>query len=227
MIAKQIVENTKKTAKTNIIGGIIWMTVCVLLFIVFPVITGVENLIEVLIMGVILTLIGIMFLLIGIRRAKLSEKELKIAYEQVMSKKKNARIYDGPLNKDIKRRDELIFGDYDPLEYSGNSGGVRKFNGLSAQRLRQLLEENFTDPDIDQNGSPSIMEMLEFSEKWNSKYVFGGYAVEIWRDDYRVSLDSIWREDLENLSEDERKAFMDFVGEVDELDEENMSAWWD
>ena len=34
-------------------------------------------------------------------------------------------------------------------------------------------------------------------------------------------------EDLENLSEDERKAFMDFVGEVDELDEENMSAWWD
>ena len=49
----------------------------------------------------------------------------------------------------------------------------------------------------------------------------------LWRDDYRVSLDSIWREDLENLSEDERKAFMDFVGEVDELDEENMSAWWD
>ena len=178
MITKQIVENTKKTAKTNIIGGIIWMTVCVLLFIVFPVITGVENLTEVLIMGVILTLIGIMFLLIGIRRAKLSEKELQIAYEQVMSKKKNARIYDGPLNKDIKRRDELIFGDYDPLEYSGNSGGVRKFNGVSAQRLRQLLEENFTDPDIDQNGSPSIMEMLEFSEKWNSKYVFGGYAVE-------------------------------------------------
>ena len=199
MITKQIVENTKKTAKTNIIGGIIWMTVCVLLFIVFPVITGVENLTEVLIMGVILTLIGIMFLLIGIRRAKLSEKELQIAYEQVMSKKKNARIYDGPLNKDIKRRDELIFGDYDPLEYSGNSGGVRKFNGVSAQRLRQLLEENFTDPDIDQNGSPSIMEMLEFSEKWNSKYVFGGYAVEIWRDDYRVSLDSIWRRSRKSL----------------------------
>ena len=77
------------------------------------------------------------------------------------------------------------------------------------------------------NEEEALEALDDFGEKWNSKYVFGGYAVEIWRDDYRVSLDSIWREDLENLSEDERKAFMDFVGEVDELDEENMSAWWD
>ena len=227
MIAKQIVVNTKKTAKTNIIGGIIWMVVCILLFIVLPIVIGVEDLTIVLIMGVILTLVGLMFLLDGIRRARLSEKELQRTYEQAMSKKKNARIYEGPLNKDIKRRDELIFGDYDPLEYSGNSGGVRKFNGISVQTLKQLLEENFIDPDDDQNGSPSIMKMLKFSVKWNNKYVFGGYAVEIWRADYRVSLDSIWREDLENLTEDEQEAFIDFVGEVDELDKENMSAWWD
>lgn len=227
MITKQIVENTKKQAKTNIIGGIIWMAVCILLFIVLPIVIGVDDLTIVLIMGVILTLVGLMFLLDGIRRTRLSEKGLQHTYEQAMSKKKNARTYDGPLNKDIKRRDELIFGDYDPLEYSGNSGGVRKFNGISVQTLKQLLEENFTDPDDDQNGSPSVREMLEFSEKWNNKYVFGGYAVEIWRDDYRVSLDSIWREDLENLTADERKAFIDFAGEVDELDEENMSAWWD
>ena len=227
MITKQIVENTKKTAKTNIIGGIIWMAVCILLFIVLPSVIGVDDLTIVLIMGVILTLVGLMFLLDGIRRARLSAKKLQRTYEQAMSKKKNARTYEGPLNKDIKRRDELIFGDYDPLEYTGNSGGVRKFNGISVQTLKQLLEENFTDPDDDQNGSPSVREMLEFSEKWNNKYVFGGYAVEIWRDDYRVSLDSIWREDLENLTEDERNAFIDFVGEVDELDEENMSAWWD
>ena len=227
MITKQIVENTKKQAKTNIIGGIIWMAVCILLFIVLPVVIGVDDLTIVLIMGVILTLVGLLFLLDGIRRARLSEKGLQRTYEQAMSKKKNACTYDGPLNKDIKRRDELIFGDYDPLEYSGNSGGVRKFNGISVQTLKQLLAENFTDPDDDQNGSPSVREMLEFSEKWNNKYVFGGYAVEIWRADYRVSLDSIWREDLENLTGDERKAFIDFVGEVDELDEENMSAWWD
>ena len=227
MITKQIVENTKKQAKTNIIGGIIWMAVCILLFIVLPIVIGVDDLTIVLIMGVILTLVGLMFLLDGIRRARLSEKDLQRTYEQAMSKKKNARTYEGPLNKDIKRRDELIFGDYDPLEYSGNSGGVRKFNGISVQTLKQLLEENFTDPDDDQNGSPSVREMLEFSEKWNNKYVFGGYAVEIWRADYRVSLDSMWREDLENLTADERKAFIDFVGEVDELDEENMSAWWD
>lgn len=227
MITKQIVENTKKQAKTNIIGGIIWMAVCILLFIVLPIVIGVDDLTIVLIMGVILTLVGLMFLLDGIRRARLSEKELQRTYEQAMSKKKNARTYEGPLNKDIRRRDELIFGDYDPLEYSGNSGGVRKFNGISVQTLKQLLEENFTDPDDDQNGSPSVREMLEFSEKWNNKYIFGGYAVEIWRADYRVSLDSIWREDLENLTEDERKAFIGFVGEVDELDEENMSAWWD
>ena len=77
---------------------------------------------------------------------------------------------------------------------------TRDFMVESVQTLKQIFEENFTDPDIDQNGSPSIREMLEFSGKWNNKYVFGGYAVEIWRDDYRVSLDSIWREDLEDLT---------------------------
>ncbi len=30
-----------------------------------------------------------------------------------------------------------------------------------------------------------------------------------------------------DIAKNEEKAFMDFVGEVDELDEENMSAWWD
>ena len=203
------------------------MAVCGFLFIVLPVAIGVENLVASLIFGVILTLFGLMILIVGINRVRLTEEKLQRTQEQAMSKKKNARIYDGPLNKDVKRRDELIFGEYDPLEYSERSGGIRKFNGISVQTLKQLLEENFTDPDIDQNGSPSIREMLEFSSKWNNKYVFGGYAVEIWRDDYRVSLDSIWREDLEDLTKKERKAFIDFVGEVDELDEENMSAWWD
>ena len=224
MNTKLIIENTKKEGKRDIIGGIIWIVVSVLLFIVLPIAIGADELVICLVFGSILVLFGVLFLLVGIKRIRITEEDLDKTLNKTIGKRKPVYRYEGPLNNDVKRRDELIFGEYDPRDYQG---GVKKFYTLSVPTLKILLEEGFADPETDQNGSPTIKEMLAFSEKWNSKYEFGGYVVEIGRADYRVSIDAIHRSDLEDLTEEERKAFIEFVGDVDECDENELSAWWD
>jgi hypothetical protein len=105
-------------------------------------------------------------------------------------------------NKDEKRRDTIIFGDYHPevapINYQnfkfgpGHTGGIRRFNNMSPATLQQLVEEGFADPQECQNEGPSIYVMLQFAEKhpeW--QLTFEGYAVSKDRDDYRVTVDGI------------------------------------
>ena len=127
------------------------------------------------------------------------------------------------LCKNIKRRDEIIFGNYDPNEYWG---GIRRFEDMGYDTLKQLVDEGFVDVEDRQNFAPTIQEMMEFSEKYDKHYLFDGYVVSDERDDYRLSVDGFKRGgDFDTVEEAED--FADFCSEADELDLDYAYAWWD
>ena len=127
------------------------------------------------------------------------------------------------LNKDVKQRDEIIFGKYEPELYAG---GTRRFDGLSLKKLRRLVELNFIDLEDNQNNSPTVREFIEFMEKYPD-YTVMGYTVSIDRDDYRVSLDGIEKRKVV-YSEEEVDDFSSLFGDADEFDTGNaMYAWFD
>ena len=127
------------------------------------------------------------------------------------------------LNKDVKSRDEIIFGKFEPKRYVG---GIRRFDGLSLKKLKQLVELNFIDLEDYQNNSPTVREFIEFMEKYPD-YTVMGYTVSIDRDDYRISLDGIEKRKVV-YSEEEVDDFSSLFGDADEFDTGNaMYAWFD
>lgn len=129
----------------------------------------------------------------------------------------------GYLCKNIRKRDEIIFGNYDPEAYMG---GIRRFEDLSYETLKQLVDEGFVDVEECHNCSPSIQDMMEFAEKHDKQYLFDGYVVSDKRDDYRVSVDGFKRVGpFETFAE--QNEFADFCSEADELDLDYAYAWWD
>ena len=125
------------------------------------------------------------------------------------------------MNMDIEKRDQIIFGEYDPKKYSG---GIRYFNGMNASTLRKLIKDGFCDPESCQNCSPSNEEFLTFMED-NDGYYVNGYAVSVDRSDYRVSIEAIKKEDGIGTKE-ELEDFVKFARGADEFDCSGY-AWWD
>lgn len=91
------------------------------------------------------------------------------------------------LNKNVKLRDEIIFGKYEPEKYMG---GIRRFENLNLEKLQQLAILNFINLEEHQNYSPAVWEFIKFMKKY-PEYTVMGYTVSIERSDYRVSLDGI------------------------------------
>ena len=128
------------------------------------------------------------------------------------------------LCKNEPKRDEIIFGSYDKEAYSG---GIRQFEEMTYNTLKQLIDEGFVDLEERQNCAPTIKELMDFAEKWGKEsYRFGGYVVSADRDDYRVSIDTFTK-NCEFESFAERDAFADLANEADELDLDYAYAWWD
>ena len=127
------------------------------------------------------------------------------------------------LNKDINKRDEIIFGKYEPELYTG---GIRRFDGLNIEQLEQLIEENFIYVNEEHNNCPSVKEIFEFMKKYPD-YTAMGYTVSIRREDYRVSLDGIEKQTSATLQV-EKEEFIILFGNADEFDTVNMMyAWFD
>lgn len=126
------------------------------------------------------------------------------------------------LNKDIKKRDEIIWGSYNPEPYL--YGGIRYFDGMKIDTLKKLVELKFADPEDCQNCAPSIEEFVKFMEN-NDGYVVNGYAISDKRDDYRVSIEAIQKID-EIQSKEELETFIEFARMADEFTT-NGYAWWD
>ena len=93
------------------------------------------------------------------------------------------------LNRDYEKRDKIIFGAYEPNEYSG---GIRRFQRMSFDKVKELMDNNFIDPDDAQNFAPTASMFYSFLKKYPFYYV-GGYAVSPDRYDYRISFDGLER----------------------------------
>lgn len=128
------------------------------------------------------------------------------------------------MNKDYERREQIIFGEsYDSKKYPG---GCRDFMGMTVETLQQLVDEKFADTEDNQNYAPTLGELLEYG-KTHKGVTFGGYAIEVARDDYRVSIDTIDQDFNEDAN-----ASIDFSNAFHAADEftvakESGHAWWD
>lgn len=126
-------------------------------------------------------------------------------------------------NHDVKKRDMLLFGKkYEPAEYLG---GIKPFYGITAEKLKQLVEQHFADPYERQNDSPSIDEFLEYADR-QPDVTFDGYAVCLERNDYRVSIETV-HQTFRN--KDNALEFTKAFRRADEFDvnDHEGRAWWD
>ena len=128
------------------------------------------------------------------------------------------------MNKDVQKRDTIIFGAYEPAKYTG---GLRLFNNLDVNTLGKLLDEGFADPRERQNEAPSIKRIYNFMRQY-PEYRAHGYTVEAERPDYRISLEGVEKQggyaDRKELSD-----FCKLFGHADELtaDAAGMYCWFD
>ncbi len=128
------------------------------------------------------------------------------------------------LNKDIKTRDTLIFGKFEPDKYAG---GIRRFENVSFEVLDRLITEKFCDPNDCQNCAPSIRLIHGFMEK-HPGYAAHGYAVELPRKDYRVSIEGVTK-DTGYASVKELEDFVNLFHDADDFEAgpEGMYCWFD
>ena len=125
-------------------------------------------------------------------------------------------------NQDWELRDSMLNdvygdkkGDYD----------IFRFNGVTAETLQKLVDLKFADPYERQNESPTIAEFLDFLNG-NPDFTAHGYAVNVQRDDYRVSIEGVRAN-----SHDEQQIlrFIQMFRMADEFEIENgyQYAWFD
>lgn len=124
-------------------------------------------------------------------------------------------------NMDIKTRDELIFGDYDPNKYQG---GCRAFDDMSVEVLEKLVEMKFAYEEQHFSCcSPDISEFIDFMKE-NNGYVVEGYAITNERSNYGVYIDSIRKvTPITNL--DDAKTFSRFHY-ADDYDVTGFAMWY-
>lgn len=125
------------------------------------------------------------------------------------------------LNRDYEKRDKIIFGAYEPNEYSG---GIRRFQRLSFDKVKELIDNNFIDLDDAQNLAPAASVFYSFLKKYPFYYV-GGYAVSPDRYDYRISFDELERGVHANVLVDPDED-SDFNSFAENADEKGAYACW-
>ena len=127
-------------------------------------------------------------------------------------------------NKDIKKRDTIIFGEYNPRLYGG---GIRCFYDLSINQLKELIENNFIDLKECHNDAPPVSVFYNFMQKYPN-YIASGYVVSIDREDYGTNLVGL-NQNNGYKSRKELEEFHDLFRCADEFEVSkfNMSCWFD
>jgi hypothetical protein len=92
------------------------------------------------------------------------------------------------MNKDYKRRDEIIFGGYweDRYKYGGCANDT-----IDYKQLKSLIDEDFIDMDECQNDSPTTQDFVDAISGYEDNVLFEVYAISPQRDDYRVTIEGI------------------------------------
>lgn len=139
------------------------------------------------------------------------------------------------MDKDYKTRDQIIRDNSASFDTT-SIGGIKQFKRLKPMALIKLVDQGFADSEDYQNESPTIKEFLEFAQNHPElKPTFSGYAVDVNRKDYRVSIDQIV---LENPFIDTRNGLMDLIELVKNADDTYdysanedgdtaVGIWWD
>ena len=107
-----------------------------------------------------------------------------------------------------------------------HNSDIMRFEGITLETLKELVEKGFADADAQQNDAPTIGEFIEWMEQQlqigNDTITAHGYIVTNKRSDRRISI-----EGLEHASEvpDHMSAWWKFNRQADECDE--YRSWWD
>jgi hypothetical protein len=117
----------------------------------------------------------------------------------------------------------------------GYSLGTRHYVNLSVQGLCELVDKNFACPHEKQNDGPEINDLIDFAMKIDeltdgkTEVRFGGYTVERYRSDCRVSVDDIVVTGA--LIPDVKSLFYQLLANhhADDFRDEtdHLYAWWD
>lgn len=132
------------------------------------------------------------------------------------------------MNHDYRRRDEIIFGGYDPKEYCG---GCRR-GIISYDVLKQLMDEHFIDKTECQNDSPTAQDFLDYTEFFRDDTTFEIYAISPERDDYRVTVEGV-QVDIDDTEHDKITSCVEVFHWADEFSFDHydgkyhLRAWWD
>lgn len=126
------------------------------------------------------------------------------------------------MNKDIKKRDKILFGSYNPDDYMG---GIKHFDNVTVETLNKLIDEEFLDGDGTQNYSPTVDKFIEFMEEYPNWTAFG-YAVSNHRGDYRITVTGIERNEGMTQINKELEDFVDLARDASEFDVKGY-CWWD
>ena len=126
-------------------------------------------------------------------------------------------------NPNIKMRDEIIFGKYEPEKYQG---GIRRFDNLAVDKIKKLVNMDFMYELDRQNDGPSVEVIVSFMEKYKG-YGACGYAVSKDRPDYRVRLDGL--EKIGEIAISEAEDFMKTFGAANEftVTSTGVRCWYD
>lgn len=126
------------------------------------------------------------------------------------------------MNRDHVKRDEMLRAYFDRPEYSG---GTCHFSRIPKELLAKLVKQEFADPEEQQNESPTIAEFLELEY---DGILFDGYVVEIYRHDYRVSIDGIYVPHSGMLDKKTIELIQELHSADDfQIDDKEVYAWWD
>ncbi|GLW31135.1 hypothetical protein Areg01_40750 [Actinoplanes regularis] len=129
-----------------------------------------------------------------------------------------------PFNRDAARRDRLL-----PfLDLLGNgetfTGGAGFFGPVDAAGLAVLLDGKWLDPDDRQNAAPSAWEIFQFVCDHPGTHA-QGYAISPDREDYRVSLETVWAPEIDNAL---RADALEFCADADALEtSDHLECFWD
>ncbi len=133
-------------------------------------------------------------------------------------------------------REQIIWGeDFNPEQYLG---GVRHFECMRLEYVKELIEKGYLDPEDQQNFSPTAKEMIAFVEALDHSedWLFEGYAVSPDREDCRVTLDGLYCDNPMDISYDDMVDFVNFARLADEFrfdysvqdpSVNAFGAWWD
>jgi hypothetical protein len=126
-------------------------------------------------------------------------------------------------NMDYEKRDSLLGIKAD---WRNTEAGLVAFEGIDVRTLDALIAARFAHPLDQQNDAPTLKEIFLFMAKY-PQVLASGYAVSPLRDDYRITIDSLYVPRPKVTSE-LRQAFIELAKDADESGfSEDLYCWWD